>query len=41
MKEPNLRKYHRNMGICIVFLILLQTGTGIFLSPRLRNVSRG
>ena len=32
MKEPTLRKWHRNIGIPLIPLILLQAVSGIFLS---------
>ncbi len=32
MKEANLRKWHRRMGITIAFFVILQAGTGLLLS---------
>ncbi len=32
MKEANLRKWHRRMGITLAFFIILQAGTGLLLS---------
>ena len=32
MKEPTLRKWHRNIGACIAPLVLIQALSGLFLS---------
>jgi uncharacterized iron-regulated membrane protein len=32
MKEADLRKWHRTMGIIVALFIILQAGTGLFLS---------
>ena len=32
MKEPTLRKWHRNIGACIAVLVLIQALSGLFLS---------
>ena len=32
MKEKDLRKWHRNLGICLGILIILQAGSGLVLS---------
>ena len=32
MKEIDLRKWHRNIGIVVVFLIIVQGGSGLLLS---------
>jgi len=32
MKEANLRKWHRRIGIALAFFIILQAGTGLLLS---------
>ncbi len=32
MKELNLRKWHRNLGIVLAFFIILQAGSGLLLS---------
>jgi hypothetical protein len=32
MKESNLRKFHRNMGISLVVFIVLQAGSGFLIS---------
>jgi len=32
MKELNLRKWHRNLGIILAFFIILQAGSGLLLS---------
>ncbi len=32
MKELNLRKWHRNLGIILTLFIILQAGSGLFLS---------
>ncbi len=32
MKEPHLRKWHRNAGMALLVLILLQVATGLILT---------
>ncbi len=32
MKEANLRKWHRNLGILIALFIMIQTGSGFIIS---------
>ena len=34
MKEVNLRKWHRHMGITLAFFVFLQAGSGILISLR-------
>jgi hypothetical protein len=32
MKEPDLRRWHRNLGIILAAFIILQAGSGLLLS---------
>jgi hypothetical protein len=32
MKEPDLRKWHRTMGITLALFIIIQAGSGLLLS---------
>ena len=39
MKEANLRKYHRYMGVSIALLVVFQVSTGLILSLNLMTGS--